>query len=1086
MDLYQDLKSDENEDSIHKKYQLYNRKNKPLYEKLDNDPKVIIKSKYSQKPRIYYSKKQNEEKRKEISNSENKISNLSNSKSYNKKDYNFSKYISINNKPTNAIQYYNYKSNNASKNANYNINSTLVRYEPPEPNYTPEGVLRGYTNNCSFYVSGSSNLIPKPTIKNKYNNYQKNNYQRINNRINSSYNIYDNKKLNKQSTTPNNFRRRDFLKDSNLSSNNTSENKYSKYNYISNSSKMLYNNSEKIFEKKSNHGYYESSIDQKKILNKFLEKQKEKIPVEYSRKIYFETEPDNNLINHNKRNTDIDKIKQPFIPFNNIKNKEPKPTIINNSNIINNNYKEKIYKSSTNKNIDEKKERNYLLNIEDKKSYSNYRIRNNTPNITRLEIKHTNKIKSINYINNERKTLPEKGIIPNKNEIPHHKGYKYKTIDNNDLNNTEKKYNPKFILNKKNSGNNVNNKNRYNFPETKKKREYGTKTEVHSFNNKYSKSSYNNQEKDNEISTQQNNNNQTNNYGKFEEKNKKIPNYINNRNIISKYGSEGRKYNVKTEIIAYDRKRNRDNEYEVNDIKFFKKQNKNIYSISTEKNYPKIIDPSNRVRSAIYNKKENNSFLRSLININDNKNEIEKDKTNEIIRNDNRRNHTLFVSSNLSKPKRIYKTSTERQVFRSHRYTLGNIDDSDFQKNSKYSKNDENINENYDKKYKKISKYNRDINIDKNYYFNAMKNLEEEIELEDDQEQTEYLPPEHLLKLKQNSNSKENYNYGNINKTQKKPEVKNKYNFSKKDDKNKEVHSEGEYKYYKPHQNNNNHLISQNKKNITNIQRLKNENQNKNEKLSQNNKYIPGKQNQKQIQNNINLKQDQKLIPQIQNQNQLENKINQKYDFQESHQQEEFIEEEHIIKENENEYNDDYEENNENNNLKISKYNSYFGDSNNNYFEVKGISNENNKEENEEGKKNKEKKTFNQQSIQFVRNINFGIQSKNLYIPEDEDKDEKEADEQVIEEDELMDDISDNEEENENKHNMEQIDEENEEKNENYLENDEEGEGEAVGEEIEDNGNEEYDEVEMVIEDKIIEENNPNEEEEINENENES
>ena len=154
-----------------------------------------------------------------------------------------------------------------------------------------------------------------------------------------------------------------------------------------------------------------------------------------------------------------------------------------------------------------------------------------------------------------------------------------------------------------------------------------------------------------------------------------------------------------------------------------------------------------------------------------------------------------------------------------------------------------------------------------------------------------------------------------------------------------------------------------------------------------------------------------------------------------------------------------------------------------NYFEVKRISNENNKEENEEGKKNKEKKTFNQQSIQFVRNINFGIQSKNLYIPEDEDKDEKEADEQVIEEDELMDDISDNEEENENKHDMEQIDEENEEKNENYQENDEEGEGEAVGEEIEDNGNEEYDEVEMVIEDKIIEENNPNEEEEINENE---
>ena len=58
---------------------------------------------------------------------------------------------------------YSNKYNNNSNNIN-NQNSSLRRYE------SSDGVLRGYTNNYSFYVSGSSQVRPKITINNKYNN----------------------------------------------------------------------------------------------------------------------------------------------------------------------------------------------------------------------------------------------------------------------------------------------------------------------------------------------------------------------------------------------------------------------------------------------------------------------------------------------------------------------------------------------------------------------------------------------------------------------------------------------------------------------------------------------------------------------------------------------------------------------------------------------------------------------------------------------------------------------------------------------------------------------------------------------------
>ena len=97
------------------------------------------------------------------------------------------------------------------ENSSTNLNPPLQNSGPLESNNIIDGVLRGYTNNCSFYVSGSIDLKPKPTIKNKDNNHI-NNYQRINDKTNRANYISDSyKNRNVISTTPNNYRRRDMI-----------------------------------------------------------------------------------------------------------------------------------------------------------------------------------------------------------------------------------------------------------------------------------------------------------------------------------------------------------------------------------------------------------------------------------------------------------------------------------------------------------------------------------------------------------------------------------------------------------------------------------------------------------------------------------------------------------------------------------------------------------------------------------------------------------------------------------------------------------------------------------------------------------
>ena len=1090
-----------------------------------------------------------------------------------KKDYNYNySYSSQNDEQRNSAKYYSHNNKYLTL-----FNVSTRSYEPSTATVSKDGVLRGYTDNCSFYISGSSDLKPKPTILNKYKSKNEKKNDKYNN-YNSNYSKYSSQnrsgRQNKvyesrtQVINPSDYIKKDVKKDTTRYK-PRNENQYKKNNY---NSKTNINTRVYTINNISNNNNYErknyhSVISPKKNIPK-----SSNLSSNYSRKSYYETEPNNYLKHYynNNKSDYRDNIRKPIVPSKNIINKEPRATIQTVNNINNN--ARRIYKTSTNTKLEEKNKNNYYTNIVEKKSYQDKK-RNNTPNLSSRENRNDNT--SVHYITSERLTEPGKSSIPNRNNyksvIPHNKGYRYKNntdINENILNKTDRNYQPKYTLQRKNSNSNIN-KNRYNFPERPKLREYGTKTEVHSYStNKYSKNIFNSHEREKSYGIPYNKNkeiNENKNYKKLEPKNR----YQTRSYSINAASRGGKKYGVKTESIAMNRNRNysRSNEYEVTDIASYKKKQQQKESYSLIKNIPKAVKPTIQPNKTLNNKKEYTTFERSYRNIKDNKKEIEKEKNNANNKGNIENNHTIFISD-FSKNKKLYKTSTQKQAFRPHGYTLSSSNEYEVpapvKKYQNYQKIDvnkskyDNKNKYDDNKNKANNRY-KNININKNNYFNAMKNLEEEIEVDDDNEQVEYLPPRTLTKIE--TKPKESKFSYNINKSfQSKPE--NKYNYSIKNTQN-----ENKTKYNKDIKNNQEkYKTEETKKNnppqytndikptknyYTSINTSKNQkekenknpntNINKSQEYKQKQQYIPQHIQQKPIlvpqkkDQKIQTKPQNQIVPQkqyqqniqIQPQNRPQKeqqmKISEKKEIQiqqpqqqkleEVHQIEDYIEEEdHNIQDNENEEeNENIEDNQkyENNNLKKSKYSSYFGDFNNNYYEIKGVSASGEKnedeeenegeEENENNEKEKENENESPQKIynqpmEPVRNITFDIQSENLMVPAqpEDDKEEKEADEQLIEEDEQNDINDENEEENEQM-DMEQIAEENDGEEQNYQENDNEEEGEMVGDEIdineEENGNEEYDENEVnegeEIEDNMIEENNLNEEEEINENENE-
>ena len=206
-----------------------------------------------------------------------------------------------------------------------------------------------------------------------------------------------------------------------------------------------------------------------------------------------------------------------------------------------------------------------------------------------------------------------------------------------------------------------------------------------------------------------------------------------------------------------------------------------------------------------------------------------------------------------------------------------------------------------------------------------MKNLEEEIEL--DEEQNEYSPP---IFNSKNKKIEKNINISDVkvNKFQKTPPP-NSQNFAKN--------------YYQPSLNNKYNIS----KNENNSLKLQNQNQNI--------QYIPSKKDISNIQN-ISLNRNKK--------------DNIKIEVQQEKDDIEYNEH----KSNENQNNIPQKEE-ENINQKKSIYSSYFGDSNNNYYEIKGIR-EQKKEENEEEEEIEEENENEENENENINDINEKIKEK--------------------------------------------------------------------------------------------------------------
>ena len=795
MESYQDWQNNEY-GYTQEQYPYYSYELNSDYKTNKHLSKVPYITKYNQYPNISESKKQKNVTRKEISNQYRTYINKNE-----KRDYNYS-YISKENEPRNSTKYYSDHNKYLTL-----FNSETKRYERSNATFLNDGVLRGYTDNCSFYISGSSNLKPKTTIKDKFlnkNNNNSDNYYRYNknyhldNKYNRQKKVYESRT---QVINPIDYKKKEVKKNKD---NKNNDNKYNKKNY---NSKTIINTSLNTINKNEEKNKYQSlnkGPQNKNNINN--EKQK----YNYSRRSYINSEPNYNIKNNNnKRTLNTENITKPLIPTKNIINIEPKTTIqsfSDNTNYSNTN-KKKVYKTSTNTNLEEKNKNNYYQTIIEKKPYEN-RKRNNTPNISRLENNNLNN--TMHYISSGKRNF-EKSNNENRNNyksaIPHNKGFKYKNnsnIEENIINKTEGNYQPKQTLLRKNSNSNINsnlNKNRYNFPERPKLREYGTKTEVHSFiNNKYSRAYFNNNEKEkiNDIPKNNNRNTKYKNYivdikkiePKKEEKNKNR--YVPRSFSITPAIRSGRKYGVQTESTAMNRDRNytRNNEYEVTDITSYKKNQELKDKYSKYKNtIPKAVKQNIKDNKPSNNIKKYSTFERSLKNIKENEKEIEKEQKSFYINRDNSLNNHIIFISDVSKNKKYYRTSTQRQAFRPHGYTLGNISEYEVptSKYQKYGKKEDiqKVQKNYTDKRKNKNIFN--IKINKNNYFNAMKNLEEEIEVDDDNEQVEYLHPKSLSKIE--SKPKESKYSFNLNKKhQPKKENKSHYTITtitKKEDKNK-------------------------------------------------------------------------------------------------------------------------------------------------------------------------------------------------------------------------------------------------------------------------------------------------------------
>ena len=1003
-------------------------------------------------------------------------------------DYDYPQYSYENNQNINySNQYYNQGNNNDIYNINgtnsstNNLNSSLSKYE------SSDGVLRGYTNNYSFYVSGSSQIKPKVTINNQYNNnYRVNNsnnstnYQNKNSTPIKRQIIYNNTRQmprnigqyqkiiysNNDTNINNNFYNRNYENRQIIHHDNSSyiirtvENEPVKYTppnmqYTNNYNMSHGNNDEddEIYYINENRNISQQRNYQKPIIQRRVVKRVVDREPSDSRKDYYILGP-----NDNQRN-------------------------INTKNKINNNYQQKtIYQKVNNENLNNnlKKYSNNngrTTNINQRNDYfSPYPLkRTNTPNIQRPNLtSNTNYTRPI--ISRQQKIM---GRSPNfygpknlnNNESYPSRGniYAYTDNNNNFYNQTEinsprtrTPYLTRSPLMEQE--NNV-----YIYP-TRREREYTSKTELQ--NQPGYEYEYEENDEDDDVYEvpEQFNDNRVVYYEDSRQNVTDRP-FLRVSNY-SQSERNGRKYGVYTQTLAMNKNYNYDDEYEVDrrKVRNMRRYNKrNNYSV------PKIMRPINDVQKLVRQNREYTTFERSLKNIRDNEEEIElenEERNNRVrIKTSGSNNHRLYISNNSrGHPSRKYKTYTELQSDRPQGYVLEDIDANsqdeydmppNINRNRKIIKknNLRIVEQETDNRYQPPPpKYHPELennyydeeNMDSYQNINTQTQNEENGDEVNDEEEHMYdsnqliTAKEDNFRIVQNNerNRREDFNRKQI--------IQNSQN-SDENEQMQDNEAEGE-----EHEED---IIQQTNTNIEEDSYRREDSPKDGEENiptgDKNIKNIQTEINEKYYDNQGNYLGEKKII--TTKQVPVNNQNNQREDYNPQREEGDYQddqEEQEDDNENDNEYtpyqsnHKKFQKRGENNkNIIESKYHSYFGDSNNNvYYEIKGVSGEVNKEGESKNDEEIERRNYKEPMVQ-VKNVTFGIQSENLCVQgqdndnnniEEKDNiddkgnnDEKEADEQQIDENAAIDE---EEEEEQNNINQNKENEENLEKNQNLNE----------------------------------------------------
>ena len=999
-----------------------------------------ISPKYAQPEyEIYPSPRQVREEIRNNQYNNYKINDLNQNKNMSKNYYNYPQYYQS--KP--QYNYSNQYNNSNSNIINNDNNSSLRRYE------SSDGVLRGYTNNYSFYVSGSSQIKPKITINSQYTNnntnynynYNQNSQKRyINKNIPSpqrvggqfqniyySNNMKNNIPNNRQINQRNNYiikvvednqniyapPNRSYINSYNFNNNNDNDDVYYYESEFDNENEIRNIPPQRT---------YRGPIIQRRMVKRVVEKRKEPMN---SRKGFYINENNTTRIRNNVNN--INSINN----MNNLNIEQEKPVYhkinnyANHTNVIN----LRKYNSSN-------ENGNQIQNdIERKDYYISYSPRRiNTPDarrtnkvtdytqpgISRQQKLIGNNAQAQNYhINNSNNsvTYSSRGYYPYGASYIEQEGYNYIRTEGNSPRNKSPylKYSPNVNTN---FNNNVNKYMKIMPRQKERERE---------IEREYSQREFENNEDDDvyEVPEQYDdniNNNINSNREYFEERRQYTTSErpfmrINN---YSQTQRNGKKYGVYTQTLAMNTNYNNNNEYEVDNRNI-----RNNNNTRENRNYsvPKIMRPINEVQRLVRQNKEYTAFERSLKNIRDNEEEIELDneeRNNRVkIKTSGYNNQGLYISgNNKSKSSRKYKTYTELQENRADGYILQDVDNSDDydmypnnrDRNRNIAKNNNLRMIKNEKQYRpqpgKSPRYQPEENnyYEEEYlennrneqnYNNRNRNGEEEIEDEDidnnNDEEEQLYDPKQIIKVKEDNfrivrNNEINQEQNNIH--------------------TQEVEGEGEEDIEEDKEN---QIEGQEQDEI--IHNSKINNFNSEEDLYQRGEELP-------------LDQDEGISPRKKNVKNIQTEINEKYydnqgnylgekkiittkqvpvmsnnEQREELEEGEYYEEQEEPEENENINNKEYAVYKSNKNFKKrgdknimnkeSKYHSYFGDSNNNvYYEIKGSG-----DINREGSKNEEEvqnRKYKEPIVQ-VKNVTFGIQSENLCVPgQDNDNEEKE------------------------------------------------------------------------------------------------